>query len=186
MKGNITVDSEVGIGTTFTVNLPLSNTEKISTVKSFSASIAPAIPEHKKNILLAEDYEPNVMVAGAFIDDLGYDYDVATNGYEALRKFSTGRYDVILMDIQMNELDGLEATRRIRKMEKDKGLERTPIIAMTAHVREQDKNQALKAGMDDFIAKPFEFATLGQKINRYVRCEENVTHLEGRARAKKD
>ncbi|MGB4107733.1 MAG: PAS domain S-box protein [Alphaproteobacteria bacterium] len=185
MKGTIAVDSEVGVGTIFTATLPLTNTEKVSTVKSFSASIAPAIPAHKKNILLAEDYEPNVMVAGAFIDDLGYDYDVASNGYEALRKFTTGCYDVILMDIQMNELDGLEATRRIRKMEKDKGLARTPIIAMTAHVREQDKNQALKAGMDDFISKPFESASFGQKINRYMG-DKNVTHLETARRAKKD
>ncbi len=126
---------------------------------------------------MVEDYEPNVIVAGTILSHLGYDYDVATNGFEALRKFANGKYDVILMDIQMHELDGLEATRRIRKIETDKKLERTPIVAMTAHVREQDKDKCLEAGMDDFIPKPFEPAMLAQKIGRYVRLKEELENL---------
>jgi CheY-like chemotaxis protein len=130
-------------------------------------------------VLLVEDYEPNVIVAGAILEQLGYDYDVANNGFEALRKFAHGNYDAILMDIQMHELDGLEATRRIRKIESDKGLPRTPIVAMTAHVREQDKDKCLEAGMDDFIPKPFEPSLLEQKLGRYIRLKNELAQLEG-------
>jgi PAS domain S-box-containing protein len=186
MNGSIHVESEVGVGTTFTAIITLGTTDKICTVKNFPTGMPPSAPEHKKHILLVEDYEPNVLVAGAFLDELGYNYDVAANGFEALRKFVGGSYDVILMDIQMNELDGLEAARRIRKMERDKNLDRTPIIAMTAHVREQDKNQALQAGMDDFIAKPFESAVLRQKIRHFMDLEEKIAELGHSLKAKRD
>jgi PAS domain S-box-containing protein len=186
MGGVITVDSQLGIGTTFTVALPLANTQKFSSIESFSASAAPIVPVQNKNILLVEDYDPNILVAAAMLEQLGYDYDVAKNGFEALRKFVHGRYDVILMDVQMHELDGLEATRRIRKMEKEKDLSRTPIVAMTAHVREQDKDKCLQAGMDDFIPKPFEPEMLSQKIARYIHFHEQMAQLEVVAKTRKD
>lgn len=77
------------------------------------------------------------------------------------------------MDVQMNELDGIEATRRIRRIEKEKDLGRTPIIAMTAHVREQDKEKCLKAGMDDFISKPFEFDIISKKLKYFLEILES-------------
>ena len=102
------------------------------------------------------------------LEQAGYDYDVARNGLEALKKFAGGKYGVILMDIQMHELDGLEASRRIRAIEKEKDLERTPIIAMTAHVRDQDRHKCMEAGMDDFIPKPFELGIFAQRIGHYL------------------
>ena len=175
MGGTITVESELGVGTSFTVTLPLKTTGRPSTIESFSANAAPVATVEDKNVLLVEDYEPNVMVATAMLERMGYDYDVASNGFEALRKFAAARYDVILMDVQMRELDGLEASRRIRRMEAEKQLHRTPIIAMTAHVREQDKDKCLDAGMDDFIPKPFNPSVLAQKIVRYVRLNQELT-----------
>ncbi|MDE1153587.1 MAG: response regulator [Micavibrio sp.] len=127
------------------------------------------MPVTRKNILLVEDYEPNVLVAGALLEQLGYNYDVAENGVSALRKFVQGNYEVILMDVQMNELDGLEATRRIRSLEKDRTLPHTPIIAMTAHAREQDRATCIEAGMDDFIPKPFNSMLLAEKLATYIR-----------------
>jgi CheY-like chemotaxis protein len=112
------------------------------------------------------------------LEQMGYDYDIARNGFEALRKFANGHYDVILMDVQMNDLDGLEATRRIRRMEIEKNLPRTAIIAMTAHVREQDKDKCIEVGMDDFIPKPFNPAELSQKIARYVLLNAETAQLE--------
>lgn len=182
MHGTISVESEYGVGSTFTAVIPLENSSNTASVKNFSASKAPNDPFVHKNILLVEDYEPNVLVAGSLLEDLGYDYDVAPNGFEALRKFVHGQYDVILMDIQMHELDGLEATRRIRKIEKEKGLSRTPVIALTAHVRDQDKNMCLEAGMDDFIPKPFETALLRQKVARFIHRNKEISHLEEMAR----
>lgn len=182
MHGTISVESEFGVGTTFTVNIPLQNTDKESSIQSFSASTAPVIPLVNKNVLLVEDYEPNIIVAGSMLEQLGYDYDVAVNGFDALRKFVHGQYDVILMDIQMHDMDGLEATRRIRKIEKERELKRTLIIAMTAHVREQDKNLCVDAGMDDFIPKPFEPSLLRQKISRFIRRKTVINNLENIAR----
>ena len=178
MGGTITVDSQQAIGTTFTVTLPLKNTQKSSSIESFSANTAPKGPVHNKNVLLVEDYEPNVLVASSMLEQLGYDYDVAPNGFEALRKFIHGKYDVILMDVQMHELDGLEATRRIRKIEAEKNRARTSIIAMTAHVREQDKDKCLDAGMDDFIPKPFDPMVLAQKIAQYIHLDAKIAQLE--------
>ena len=178
MGGTITVDSQQAIGTTFTVTLPLKNTQKSSSIESFSANTAPKGPVHNKNVLLVEDYEPNVLVASSMLEQLGYDYDVAPNGFEALRKFIHGKYDVILMDVQMHELDGLEATRRIRKIEAEKNRARTAIIAMTAHVREQDKDKCLDAGMDDFIPKPFDPMVLAQKIAQYIHLDAKIAQLE--------
>jgi PAS domain S-box-containing protein len=178
MGGTMQVDSELGVGTTFSVTIPLKATKRVSSIESFSASKAPEMPVTKKNVLLVEDYTPNVMVAGALLDSMGYDYDVASNGFEALRKFVHGRYDVILMDVQMHELDGLEATRRIRKLEAEKSLPRTPIVAMTAHVREQDKKKCLKAGMDDYIPKPFEPHELSQKIMHHIASTRKDASLE--------
>lgn len=168
MGGTIGIESQLGLGTTFTVTIPLENTCKESNIDSFSARTAPGQAKQKKNVLLVEDYEPNVLVAASMIQDLGYSCEVAKNGLDALRKFMNGDYEVILMDVQMSELDGLQATRRIRAIEAEKGLNRTPIIAMTAHVREQDKDRCLDAGMDDFIPKPFDPSVLAHKINKYI------------------
>jgi PAS domain S-box-containing protein len=172
MGGTIHVDSQLGLGTTFTVKIPLTLTDRISTIESFSANAIPEMPVINKNVLLVEDYEPNIMVTSALLEQAGFNYDIARNGFEALRKYSNGHYDVILMDVQMHELDGLEATRRIRRMELEKKIVRTPIIGMTAHVREQDKDKCLDAGMDDFIPKPFEPSELFQKISRYVNLNQ--------------
>lgn len=177
MGGTIYVQSELGVGSTFIIKMPLKNSERPSPIESFSAKSAPEMPTQTKNVLLVEDYEPNVMVAKAMLEQIGFDYDVAYNGFEALRKFVHGNYDVILMDVQMHDLDGLEATRRIRRIESEKGLHHTPIIAMTAHVREQDKNKCIEAGMDDFIPKPFDPATLARIITRYVNLNKEMVHL---------
>jgi len=178
MGGTIRVESQPGIGTTFIVTLPLKNTDTLSPIESFSARAAPSMPVQNKNVLLVEDYEPNIMVASTMLEQLGYNYDIAANGFEALRKFVHGHYDVILMDVQMHELDGLEATRRIRKIEKEKGLSHTPIVAMTAHVREQDKDKCFEAGMDDFIPKPFDPRVLSQKITKYIHLHAKIAELE--------
>jgi PAS domain S-box-containing protein len=174
MNGKISVKSELGVGTSFTVTLPLKCTEKNTQFENFSVKRIGNIPVQHKDVLLVEDYEPNVMVTRTLLENLGCSYDIARNGFEAMRYFVYGKYRIILMDVQMNELDGIEATRRIRRIESEKGLVYTPIIAMTAHVREQDKEKCLKAGMDDFVSKPFEFDALSKKLTYYLDREENA------------
>jgi len=172
MGGKIMLESDLGIGSTFIITLELKNTKRTSSLESFSANAAIIKPVIAKNILLVEDYEPNILVATSILEEFGYNYDIAENGTEALRKFAHNKYDIILMDVQMHELDGMEATRRIRQIESEKNLPRTPIIAMTAHVREQDKNKCLEVGMDDYIPKPFNPNDLSKKIAHYISAKK--------------
>lgn len=172
MGGGITVASDMGIGSTFTVTLVLKNSEDIAAVQMPAQSKNQAIELHK-NVLLVEDYAPNVLVASEMLENMGYNYDVADNGIAAVKKFMVGKYDAILMDVQMHDLDGLQATKRIREFEKERNLPHTPIIAMTAHVRDQDKERCYHFGMDDFIPKPFNPIDLESKLARYIKTQDN-------------
>jgi CheY-like chemotaxis protein len=129
-----------------------------------SASRRGVRASEKPFILLVEDHKPNVLVAGTLLENLGYCYEVASNGKEALKALESCHFAIVLMDIQMQEMDGLEATRSIRKQEKKNNLPRIPIIAMTAHAQADDRARCLKAGMDDYISKPFNPTELQEKL----------------------
>jgi two-component system sensor histidine kinase/response regulator len=113
-----------------------------------------------KRVLLAEDNPVNQRVMLAFIKKLGYTVSLANDGNEALQKFESEGADIILMDCNMPDLDGLEATRRIRRMEEERGLTPTPIVAVTAHASGSSAAQCRAAGMNDHIAKPIMFEGL--------------------------
>ncbi len=169
MNGTIEVQSQINVGTSFIVTIPFENGQGPDIPLIISSPSAAEPLSERKNVLLVEDYEPNILVATTMLKQFGFNFETAHNGYEALRKFSEGRYDVILMDVQMPDLDGLETTRRIRSIENQKALARTPIIAMTAHAREQDRDRCLDAGMDDYIAKPFDPNDLQKKVEKYAK-----------------
>jgi len=114
-------------------------------------------------ILLAEDNAMNQKVALRLLERLGYRADVATNGLEALAALEREPYDVVLMDVQMPELDGLEATRRIRARWPDRRLH---IVAMTANAMAGDRDACLAAGMNDYISKPINPAALAEALAR--------------------
>lgn len=169
MNGTIEVQSQINVGTSFIVTIPFENGQGPDIPLVISSPSAAEPLSERKNVLLVEDYEPNILVATTMLKQFGFNFETAHNGYEALRKFSEGRYDVILMDVQMPDLDGLETTRRIRAIENQKSLVHTPIIAMTAHAREQDRDRCLDAGMDDYIAKPFDPNDLQKKVKKYAK-----------------
>jgi len=104
-------------------------------------------------VLLVEDYQTNQQVAAMHLEGAGFKVELAENGRQAVEAYKSRSCDIILMDIQMPEMDGYEATRLIREFEQEKE-DRTPIIAMTAHASEEDREKCLTAGMDDFISKP--------------------------------
>ena len=120
------------------------------------------LPQIKLKVLLAEDSLVNQKVALNQLKNLGYEADVAANGQEALDLFTKINYDLILMDCQMPELDGYEATQAIRRLEGQ--TKKTIVIAMTANAMKEDRARCLKAGMNDYISKPVRKEDLGAKL----------------------
>ena len=169
MGGAIAVSSVPGEGSVFTLSIPLKpadgadvRTEAVVDGKALKLKSAP-----KKKVLVVEDYPANILITTTFLEDLGYNYDTALNGHEALDKLNQGHYDAILMDIQMQGMDGYEAARRIRQKEDGKG--RVPIIAMTAHALAGEAQKCQQAGMDDYISKPYRFSDLQNKLSQYIK-----------------
>nr|WP_320115800.1 response regulator [uncultured Desulfuromonas sp.] len=116
-------------------------------------------------ILLVEDNLINQDVAKSFLDDVDLNIEIASNGKEAVEMVKTTDYDLVLMDVQMPVMDGIEATRQIRQLFPEKKL---TIIAMTANVFTEDQQQCFDAGMDDFIAKPIDPDVLYQKLAHWL------------------
>ena len=158
------MESEINIGSTFTVEIPygLINDKE----EKFREEIT--IDAHDLNILLAEDNEFNVIVARDVLENSlpGVRVDVAENGEMAVIKNQSNRYDLILMDIQMPETDGYEATRAIRLMGSEKA--NIPIIAMTANVLKAEVDRCFEAGMNAYISKPFDRHELLANINKVL------------------
>ncbi len=119
-------------------------------------------------VLVVEDNEINQMVARGMLESLGYDVETADNGVLALEALETQIYDVILMDCQMPEMDGYEATRRIR-VHDNPNVVATPIIALTANAMSGDSEKCIAAGMDDYLSKPFEPELFEEKIRHWVQ-----------------
>jgi CheY-like chemotaxis protein len=121
-----------------------------------------------RRILLAEDNFVNQKVAVAVLEKLGHQVDTARNGSEAVEAWRSGRYDLILMDCQMPELDGYEATREIRRIEAAAGNRRIPIVALTAHAIQGTELQCREAGMDDYLTKPLDRDRLTDTLDRHL------------------
>jgi len=174
MGGEIWVESELGEGSrfifTFKASTVLSNglneavdkqdrTDDIKKINSFEG----------KTVLFAEDVDINREIVMAMLEDTKLTIDCAENGQIAVELFEANpeRYDVIFMDMQMPEVDGLEATRRIREMDVPEG-KTVPIIAMTANVFREDIEKCMEAGMNEHIGKPIDFNELIRKVEKYL------------------
>jgi signal transduction histidine kinase/CheY-like chemotaxis protein len=126
----------------------------------------------RRRILLAEDNVVNEKVARHTLQRLGFQVDAVKNGREAVTAWQTGRYDLILMDCQMPELDGYEATREIRNCER--GLQHIPIVALTAHAMKDDDLKCKAAGMDDHLTKPLDRERLRLSLDRHLGVDQLV------------
>jgi signal transduction histidine kinase/CheY-like chemotaxis protein len=131
-------------------------------------ALAPEAAVLSGHLLLVEDNRINQMVAGRMLAKLGLSHDCAENGLVALELLQKGRYDLVLMDMQMPEMDGIEATRVLRAREAEMGRARIPIIAMTANALSEDRDACLAAGMDDHLAKPVEMDKLAAVMNHWL------------------
>jgi signal transduction histidine kinase/ActR/RegA family two-component response regulator len=174
MGGTIGVETEPGAGSTFhfELELPLGAEQAPAhhTRQRDTLMESRPLPAAAPAVLVVEDSPVNRVVATRVVERCGYHVHAVNNGQEALDALSARNYDAILMDCQMPELDGYEATREIRRRE---GSERhTPIIAMTAHAMNGDRERCLMAGMDDYVSKPVRAQTLAELLARWVTSSE--------------
>ena len=165
MGGSVLIESELGVGTTVRVRVPV---KAVAGEKSIAEqhTTAAAVPLPPLKILLAEDDPANQLVAKRLLEKQGHSVTCVATGKEALAYLGKDSFDLVLMDVQMPEMDGTEATIEIRKNDRFKGL---PIIALTAHAMSGDKERFLEAGMDDYICKPIEVETLVEVIARAMK-----------------
>ncbi len=158
-----------------------------------AAEKAPIVTEHsldemrergRVHVLVAEDNPVNQKVAARTLEKLGFRARIASNGAEALAALERERFDLVLMDCQMPEMDGFEATTRLRAAERASGAPRMAVVAMTANAMAGDREQCLAAGMDDYIAKPFNPQELLRIIERWTgRSAHGANAASGQERA---
>ncbi|MEM6793194.1 MAG: ATP-binding protein [Acidobacteriota bacterium] len=191
MDGELSVDSEPGRGSRFTFTCRLRHAEPTENLVELGAhpprqppllETAPAAPRRDRErdaepaeegdaaaasrLLVAEDNPVTQQVLEAQLEDLGLRFEVVSDGAAALERLADGGFSLVLMDCQMPEVDGYEATRRWRQRELGGG--HLPIIALTAHAMEGDREKCLAAGMDDYLSKPFTQDDLGSMIQRWL------------------
>lgn len=172
MGGEIAVESQTGKGTTFrytTLVLPTIQREQVQPVVT-AASKPSSKAVSLKRILVADDNEINQMVACKFLQKLGFEVEIARNGREAVEAASRTSYDAILMDCEMPEMDGYDATRAIRQRETGHN-RHIPVIALTGHASVDDERVCVDAGMDAVLTKPVTLPALRGTLDRILRRE---------------
>lgn len=155
MEGEISVTSEVGKGSCFKVLLPFEMAPKQEILKQQGVAAKNNFngAGRKLKVLLAEDDMMSVVLIKKMLSGPGWDLKIASSGVEAVNFYENGEFDVIIMDGQMPDMDGFEAARKIREIEKNRGV-RVPIIALSAYAMSDDRAKFLASGMDDYISKP--------------------------------
>jgi PAS domain S-box-containing protein len=133
---------------------------------------------HGCRVLLVEDNDINQLVMSEMLVTTGYQCEVAKNGREGVNAMTGGRFDLLLMDCQMPEMDGYEATKRIRRHEVENSLPRVPIIALSANATPENRSRCITAGMDDFLSKPVEPEKLYGVLRHWMAKRQNPAELE--------
>jgi len=168
MKGKISYEPREGGGSIFSFIIPLVKVARNTTSPSTSVERAPITAR----VLVAEDSKGSQMVAEALLKKAGCEVHLVANGEEAVQAVSERDFDIVLMDLSMPKMDGLEATRQIRAMTGKRS--RVPIIAMTANAFTDDRDMCMKVGMNDFIPKPINIGTLLDRLVHWVSVGPNL------------
>jgi CheY-like chemotaxis protein len=164
MNGYIYVDSKKGEGSVFSVKIPLEVTSK----KKKNAQCHEHIQtKHKLKVLIAEDDLVNQKIVQKMVESLGHDASVVSNGLQAVEACKKDKFDVVLMDMQMPVLNGIDATKKIRQYEQENDQRKIPILALTANALAQHKKMCFEAGMTGYFTKPVTMNSIEEmlKIN---------------------
>jgi CheY-like chemotaxis protein len=177
MGGTIGAISVPGRGSTFWVELSLPEAAPLPAPVARGSERVVSLSERRSApdaalVLVVEDSPVNRLVAVRVLERCGFRAHVVNDGREALQALSSQRYDAVLMDCQMPDIDGYEATRELRRREN--GGRHTPVIAMTAHAMTGDRERCLEAGMDDYVAKPVRAQTLNDVLRRWIDAPEEA------------
>ncbi len=179
MGGDVTMDSRPGVGTTMRLRVPLPagdpadrDPRQVSLVGLFTGrreKPSRAVAEAEGSlVLLAEDHPVNRTVIVQQLDLVGFHVDVAEDGQEAFERFATGKYALVLTDLNMPRMDGYELAQAIRRHERRHGLAATPVIALSANVMQGEPDRTRDVGMDDFMAKPTTIPFLASKLRQWL------------------
>jgi len=162
MNANIILESELNQGSTFSLHVPLQVPKEVSANQELIQQ------KYQGHILIVEDNKTTQMFLGAVLDDYTITYKIANDGLEAVEMYKNESFDLVIMDENMPNLNGMGATKIIRSFEESKSLTSTPIIGFSANVKESDKEAFLLSGMDDFIEKPIDYSELERVLDTYL------------------
>ncbi|MGE3855032.1 MAG: response regulator [Planctomycetota bacterium] len=166
--GSARVESEVGVGSRFIVELPFGDDE--TTIAEWHKTSHPGggtsqVTTMKRRLLLVDDNAANRMALGDYLGAIGYNVDTAADGVEAIERVSAGAYHLVLMDVQMPRMDGLEATRRLKALPHTRNV---PVVVVSAFAMKGDRERCLAAGADEYLAKPVQLADLRKILDRFL------------------
>ena len=173
-NGSISVESEVGKGSEFQVNIPLAIATPVKTTeRNLKATTVTRAFLKDKTILVADDTRMNLILVSKIMDKYGMKYDLANDGEEAFKLFESRKYDLLITDIHMPLMDGIELTGRIRQYA-EKAKSRLPILGFTGSSTPDSKSHYIRSGMNDVLQKPFDEGNLLDVIERLIRTTELV------------
>jgi CheY-like chemotaxis protein len=184
MGGRMGCTSELGKGSTFFLAAPFGIREEVDGPEAREApavALPPgtALPQQITRILIADDSEENIVLIEAYLQDCAFNLDTAANGAIAVDKVKSGHPHLVLMDVQMPVMDGLDATRAIRQWEARTNAIPVPILALTAHAGAEGVARSLEAGCTEHLTKPINKATLIEAVSRQLRGKIRVTPPKG-------
>ena len=168
MNGDIELKSELNKGSEFLVSIPLETTHCIKKENKISENI-----NFSGHILLVEDNKANQVFMKILLKKIGFSFDIANDGVEAIEKFKQNSYNLILMDENMPNMNGIEATKCILQIEQDNNSKHTPIIALTANAIKGDRERFLEAGMDEYLSKPLDKEKLINIANKLLEIDKD-------------
>lgn len=187
MSGTLTVTSEQHVGSEFTISITVAYSttiEKVASVTSAAANDNYALDGTLSGrVLSVEDNEVNQMISDALLTNLGLTVTNARDGAHAVELYSGNEFDLVLMDCEMPGMDGYEASRRIRAMEGQTTRLRTPIVAVTARALTGDREECLRAGMDDYLSKPVSERRMADVLTRWLSAEKSPSASEATSSA---